>query len=82
MLLQYDSDMKQIKITSINLLAVSLCGCLYITNDGLSLFEPYYMDRNRPVEASDLNILDRALVILNDESQWNPEDDRLCFYDE
>ncbi|WP_455205367.1 DUF6197 family protein [Kaarinaea lacus] len=74
--------MKQIKIISINLLVVALCGCLYVTDDGLTLFEPYYMDRNRPVEATDLKILDRALVILDDESQWNRHDDRLCFHDE
>lgn len=74
--------MMQIKIISIVLLAISLCGCLYITDDGLSLFEPYYMDRNRSVDATDLQILDRALELLHDESQWNRQDDRLCFHDE
>lgn len=40
------------------------------------------MDRERPVTKEDLEILETALAILDNESAWNREDDRLCFHDE
>jgi len=59
-----------------------LSGCLYSTDDGVSLFKPYYLDRDRIVEDEDIQILAIALDLLADENQWNRKDDRLCFYEE
>lgn len=62
---------------------VTLPSCLlYRTDDGISFFKPYYMDRDRKVTKEDLEILDRAKTILKDEAVWNRQDDRLCFHDE
>ena len=61
---------------------LSLPGCLYITDNGLSLFRPNYLDRDRPVENADIEILDEALALLDDERHWNRKDDRLCFHGE
>lgn len=60
-------------------ISLSLTGCLfYQTDDGLSFFKPYYMDRNREVSELDLRIIERALEILRYENNWNKKDDRLC----
>lgn len=73
---------KSIRIVFLFAALLPLPGCLYITDNGLSLFKPGYMDRDRPVEKVDIEILDGALALLDDERHWNHKDDRLCFRDE
>lgn len=74
---------REMKKTIIILIILALGGCvLYQTDDGLSFFKPYYMNRERQVTEQDLIILDRALELLENQEDWNKQDDRLCFYEE
>jgi len=60
-------------------LCVNLGGCLYITDNGLTFFKPYYTKRDREVSQADIQVLDGALKLLQDKSVgWNRNDDRLC----
>ncbi len=42
----------------------------------------HYEQRNNPVSEEDVEILDKALSLLADESAWNRDDDRNCDDDE
>ena len=59
-------------------LLLNLSGCLYITDNGLTFFKPYYTKRNREVSQSDIQVLDGAISLLKEGRGWNRNDDRLC----
>jgi len=57
----------------------AMSGCLYITDNGLTFFKPYYINRDREVSQVDIQVLDGAIKLLSDKSVgWNRNDDRLC----
>jgi len=64
------------------LMLVSICttqsACLYITDNGLTFFKPYYTKRDREVSQADIQVLDGAIKLLQDGGGWNRNDDRLC----
>lgn len=59
-------------------LLLNLGGCLYITDNGLTFFKPYYAKRNREVSQVDIQVLDGAIALLKEGPGWNRKDDRLC----
>ena len=59
-------------------LCINVSGCLYITDNGLTFFKPYYSKRDREVSRADIKVLDGATKLLQDGGGWNRNDDRLC----
>lgn len=59
------------RMASTWLLASALCGCA-------TEAVPAYEDREQPVAAADIEILDKAAALLADESRWNRKDTRQC----
>lgn len=59
------------KGTVLALMLFALAGC---ATDPV----PAYEDRDQPVTAADIEILDRATALLVDESHWNRNDTREC----
>lgn len=45
---------------------------------GARLHRWQFEQRDRPVTADDLKVLDRSLAILKDDASWNRQDDREC----
>jgi len=61
------------------ILCLQVSGCLYITDNGLTFFKPYYTNRDREVSQADIQVLDGAIKLLNEGGVgWNRNDDRLC----
>jgi len=72
-----------IRLFILLLLVTQLSGCLlYHTDNGLSFFKPYYMNKERVVSALDLKIIKQATEILKNKTNWNKNDNRLCSHDE
>ena len=44
--------------------------------------KPKWENRQQPISIEDLQILERANIILSDESKWNSDDDRICNEDD
>ena len=72
------SARRMIRWLPMALVLVPLGGCLYITDNGLTFFKPYYAKRDREVSQADIQILDGAIKLLQDGGGWNRNDDRLC----
>ena len=44
--------------------------------------KPEWENKEQPISNEDLQILERAIEILSDESKWNSDDDRVCNEDD
>jgi hypothetical protein len=58
---------------------IALVTLLALAGAGAAVLRRWrFEQRDRPVTADDLRILDRALALLKDDASWNRNDDREC----